>query len=111
MTELLRKGRYMPLRKLGSLHAKVNQIRITSITIGNGSGKKLAVTSKSADFLKKNLGAQRNALGSIEGKLSTISERQTFQFVVFDALSDRGVNCFVPETKFKEASRGGSDVA
>lgn len=91
------------VRELASLPAKVNHVGISTVTIGVGSGKALAVTSKTADFLKKNLGAQKSAYGSIEGKLSTISERQTFQFVVFDALADRGINCFVPEGKFREA--------
>ena len=91
------------VQELASLPAKVNRIGITSLTIGNGTGKRLPVTSKSADFLKKTLGAQKSSIGSIEGRLSTISERGTFQFVVFDALSDRGVNCFVPSDKFREA--------
>jgi hypothetical protein len=69
---------------------------------GNGSGKRLSATSKSADFLKGTLGVQKSSIGSIEGRLSTISERNAFQFVVFDALSDRGVNCFVAEDTFRE---------
>ena len=91
------------VRDLASLPAKINQIGITSVTIGNGTGKRLPVTSKSADFLNKNIGTQKTSIGSIEGKLSTITERGKFQFVVYDALSDRGVNCFVPADKNKEA--------
>jgi hypothetical protein len=48
---------------------------------------------------------QYQAYGAIEGKLSTISERGQFQFVVWDALSDRPVNCFIPEDKFDEATQ------
>jgi hypothetical protein len=94
---------FYAVKELASLRAKVNQIGITTIEIGSGGGKQLAVTSKTADLLKKNLGAQKSAFGSIEGKLSTISLRNTFQFVVYDALADRPVNCFMPEAKFREA--------
>lgn len=93
---------FYAVKELASLRAKVNQIGITTIEIGSG-GKQLAVTSKTSDLLKKNLGAQKSAFGSIEGKLSTISLRNTFQFVVYDALADRPVNCFMPEAKFREA--------
>lgn len=90
------------VKELASLRAKVNQDGITTVEIG-GEGKQLAVTSKTADLLKKNLGAQKSAFGSIEGKLSTISLRNTFQFVVYDVLADRPVNCFMPEEKFRDA--------
>lgn len=90
------------VRELASLPAKVNRVGISTVALENG-GKPLPLTSKAADFLKKNLGAQRSAIGSIEGKLSTISERGTFQFVVYDALADRGINCFIPQEKFREA--------
>jgi hypothetical protein len=90
------------VRELASLPAHLNRTGISTVSIANG-GKPLPLTSKTADFLKKNLGAQKSAYGSIEGKLSTISERGTFQFVVFDALTDRGVNCFLEQSKFKEA--------
>jgi len=90
-------------RDLASLKAKPGRAGLTVIEIGNGSGKACPITTKAADFLNKNLGGQRHAYGSIEGKLQTISDRGTFQFVVFDALTDRGVNCFVPQDKFKEA--------
>ncbi len=91
------------VRELASLPAKLNHEGISKVTIGTGEGKAAPLTTKTADFLKKNLGAQRSAHGSIEGKLSVISERGTFQFVVFDSLADRGINCFVPEVKFREA--------
>lgn len=91
------------VRELASLPAKLNRNGISTVTIGGGEGKAAPLTSKTADFLKKNLGAQRNSIGSIEGKLSTISERGTFQFVVFDSLADRGINCFLDQDKFRDA--------
>ena len=102
MPDFTQKALYA-VRELASLPAKVNRVGISTVMLGNGEGKTLALTSKTADFLKKNLGAQKSAYGSIEGKLSTISVRNTFQFVVYDALFDRGINCFMPEGKFKDA--------
>jgi hypothetical protein len=91
------------IQEIASLPTRLNKAGITTVEFGGGKGKQVPVTHKTAEFLKKNLGAQRSAYGAIEGKLSTISERGTFQFVVFDSIADRGVNCFVPEGMFKDA--------
>jgi len=102
-TSRLPQRAFYAVKELASLQAKPNQIGINKIEIGNGDGKGLFITHRAADVLKKNLGAQSSAYGSIEGKLSTISERNTFQFVVYDALTDRGVNCFIEKDQFKDA--------
>jgi len=90
-------------RDLSSLRAKVGTVGITTIEFSNGVGKPVSVTAKIADVIKKSVSGNHHAYGSIEGKLQTISDRGGFQFVVFDALSDKGVNCFVPQERFPQA--------
>jgi len=65
-------------------------------------GPDVAVSQRSADTAVKLLG-QHQALGSVEGKLQTISERGSLQFVVFDSLYDNGVNCFMDEEMMEKA--------
>jgi hypothetical protein len=69
-----------------ALHAAQELVSLPGLSIGNGA-----------------LGVQKSSIGSIEGRLSTIGERGVFQFVVFDALSDRAVDCFLAADKFPEA--------
>lgn len=89
--------------KLASVRAKPSRQGINVIEIAASTGKPCEVTPKTAQNVSRTVGVQHQAYGSIEGKLQTISERGSFQFVVWDALSDRPVNCFVPEDKFKMA--------
>jgi hypothetical protein len=90
-------------RGLAELVAKPSRHGITAVELGNGDGKTQKFTEKIAEVVKKNVGAVKKAFGSIEGKLSTLSERGSFQFVVYDALSDRGINCFVKDDVFPDA--------
>jgi hypothetical protein len=57
------------------------------------AGLPVHFSQRSADTAIKLLG-QHQALGTVEGKLQTITERGTLQFVVFDSLYDKGINCF-----------------
>lgn len=93
----------MATRDLASLTAKPTKMGISTIQIANGDGKTQSLNLGVAEYLRKNLGEYRVAYGSIEGRLQTISDRGTFQFVVFDALTQKGINCFVPEETFREA--------
>ena len=54
---------------------------------------------------RQNFGKQRTALGSIEGRLETISSHDGFRIVIYDALSRRAVKCVVPQEKFSEAHK------
>lgn len=90
-------------RDLASLRSEDAGPGIPTIQIAAGKGKSAEITRAIADHLKRNLGVQRKAYGSIEGKLQTITDRGTYQFVVYDDLSDRGVNCFVAPGLFKQA--------
>lgn len=69
----------------------VDYIKIQSI------GKACDVGERTINSTSRLLGGQHQALGSIEGKLQTISDRGTLQFVVYDALFDKGVNCFMDD--------------
>jgi hypothetical protein len=51
------------------------------------------------------LGVYSKALGSIEGKLQTISERGGYKFIVYDSLSDKPVRCDIDEDLILEATR------
>ena len=53
----------------------------------------LPVTVQSAATVNKLLGHTYEAQGSVEGTLSTISERGGYRFVVYDDLTDRAVSC------------------
>jgi hypothetical protein len=87
-------------RELSGLVSKTTAFGITTIHLGNGDGKIVNITPKAAEAIKKTMAGAHHAYGSIEGKLQTISDRGAFQFVIFDALSDKGVNCFVPQERF-----------
>lgn len=49
------------------------------------------------------LGYAGQALGSVEGRLETISERGGYTITVYDALTDKGVRCSMDEKKVSEA--------
>lgn len=90
-------------KDLGGVLAKPGKQGIDSVEIGLGSGKPLPITQKTSEVVSGKIGVQRQSFGSVEGRLQTITERGSFQFVVYDAISDRGINCFVPQERFKDA--------
>lgn len=61
------------------------------------SGKPCDVGERAITSVSRLLGGQHQALGSIEGRLQTITDRGTLQFVVYDSLFDKGVNCFMDD--------------
>jgi hypothetical protein len=88
-------------RDLGALQDRdaktIDYVKIRA----NGATEEL--TEKSVASTVTLVTGLHQALGCIEGKLQTISERGSFQFVVWDDLFDRGVNCFVDEDMLAEA--------
>jgi hypothetical protein len=91
-------------RDLSSVLARPGKQGINVVEIrGSTRQKPVVVTLKTSETVAAQIGVQHQAYGSVEGRLQTITERGTFQFVVFEALTDRGINCFVPQDKFKEA--------
>ncbi|MGO8699749.1 MAG: hypothetical protein ACLQVY_18770 [Limisphaerales bacterium] len=88
-------------RELGALQDRdaktIDYVRIRA----NGTTEE--VTEKAVASAVTLVTGQHQALGCIEGKLQTISERGSFQFVVWDDLFDRGVCCFVDQEMMSEA--------
>ena len=80
--------------------------RVTYLRI-KSSGKPLDVTPRALQSVDKLLTGQHDLYGSIEGRLQTVSDRDGyFQFVVFDDLFDKGVNCFISDNKVGEDAIG-----
>lgn len=79
---------------------KPSYIRIQS------TGTPCEIEERTVASVDRLLGGQHQALGTIEGKLQTISNRGQLQFVVFDSLYDKGVNCFVEDEMVDQAVQG-----
>lgn len=58
-------------------------------------GKNLS--EKTAKNIELIFGAFSKDLGSVEGRISTISERRGLSVVVYDSLTDKAVRCYIPE--------------
>jgi hypothetical protein len=67
------------------------------------NGKKTELNVKVGRTASILIGEQSESYGCVEGKLQTVSERGSFQFVVYDDLFDRGVNCFISENLIRDA--------
>jgi hypothetical protein len=52
------------------------------------------------------LGVYSKALGSIEGRLSTISERGTLRFILYESLTDKAIRCNISDELLPEAMKG-----
>jgi hypothetical protein len=51
------------------------------------------------------LGVYSKSFGSIEGRLSTLSERGSLKFIVYDSLTDKPIRCDITEELFIEATK------
>ena len=63
------------------------------------------LTLKTVASIDSLLGYHTKALGSIEGNLQAISERGTLKFTVYDALTDKGIQCNINEELRDEATK------
>ncbi len=43
--------------------------------------------------------------GSVDGRLQTVTERGAMRFIVYDSLTDKGINCFLGPNQADEAVR------
>jgi len=68
--------------------------------------KSLKLTPKVILNVDSILGVYSKALGSIEGRLSTISERGTLKFIVYDSLTDKAIRCNINDDLLLEATKG-----
>ena len=57
-------------------------------------GVAIPVGAEAAASVNRIRGKEHTAIGSIEGKVRTVSDRNGFRVVVYDSLRDRSVNCF-----------------
>lgn len=89
------------LRAARELASIPKQRKLTYVRF-RSKGPEVPVSQLSADTAIRLLG-QHQALGSVEGRLRTISDRGALQFVVFDSLYDNGVNCFMSEELAEQA--------
>ncbi len=67
------------------------------------TGKASVVSERTVTSIDRLLKGQHQALGAVEGKLQTLTERGTLQFVVYDSLYDKGVNCFMGDNIVQDA--------
>lgn len=75
----------------GESDRKLNYLRIRSV------GKPCEISSRTTISVDRLVSGQRQAYGTLEGKLQTLTERGGLQFTVYDDLFDKGVNCFLEE--------------
>ena len=77
------------------------------------NGTRQAISAKSIVSVKEALGKEYTALGSVEGKLQTVTSRQGFKIVVWDSLNDKRVDCLIAdeELRIKALSAFGKRVA
>lgn len=62
------------------------------------SGTACEITPRITVSVERLMSGSREAFGSVEGRLRTVSDSDgKLQFVVFDDLYNKGVNCFVSE--------------
>lgn len=71
--------------------------RVSYVTIKT-TGKPLDLTPRIVMSADKLLSGTHTAFGSVEGRLRTLSDTDgKIQFVVYDDLFGKGVNCFIPD--------------
>ncbi len=79
---------------------KGNGLVSVDIRIGKNIHSITRHSAANVDFI---LGYAGQAIGSVEGRLETITERGGFSITVFDALTDRAVKCSMEEEKIADA--------
>lgn len=90
------------LQDLASISkGKGNGLGPISITVEKKPHKLTPHTVANVDSI---LGVYSKALGSVEGRLQTLSERSGLKFYVYDSLSDKPIRCDVDEDLRDEAT-------
>ncbi len=77
------------------------------------NGTRQTISARSIVSVKEALGKEYTALGSVEGRLQTVTSRQGFKIVVYDSLNDKRVDCHIAdeELRAKALSAFGKRVA
>ncbi len=71
---------------------KKNGLQRIGILIDN---KRFTLSKNVVSNIDLLLGVKSKAFGSIEGRLSTLSERGSKRFIIYDSITDKGVNCYI----------------
>lgn len=92
------------LQDLASIPSKTRKdgLEGISITIDRKPRKLTSHVIANVDSI---LGVYSKALGSIEGKLSTLSERGGLKYFVYDSLTDKPIRCHITEDFILDATR------
>ncbi len=75
-----------------------NPISVRLVTSGHAT----SVAKSTLANVESILGPHTEALGSVEGRIETISERKKPTFYVYDALTDRPVRCYFDKDLFDD---------
>jgi len=77
------------------------------------NGTRQTISARSIVSVKEALGKEYTAIGSVEGKLQTVTSRQGFKIVVYDSLHDKRVDCHIvdEDLRAKALSAFGKRVA
>jgi hypothetical protein len=70
------------------------------------NGHRVPIAAQALASVSKIQGKEYKAIGSIEGRLQTVSDRGKFHFVVYDSLRDRAVQCTFDEGLLSTAMTG-----
>jgi hypothetical protein len=81
---------------LDVVHESLNKISVAS------GSKASVVTRKTSHHVDQLIGSDKSALGTIEGKLRTVTEGGGLHFVVHDALTQNRVRCYFDDSKTDE---------
>jgi len=81
---------------------RTNGLEAISIKVETKSYKLTPYVIANVDSI---LGVYSKAFGSIEGRLSTLSERGGLKFIVYDSLTDKPIRCDISEEFFIEATK------
>lgn len=68
----------------------------------SSTSKPSHLTRKTSQHVDQLIGGERTSLGTIEGKLRTVTEGGGLHFIVYDALTQNGVRCYFEDDRTDE---------
>ncbi len=86
------------LAEIATRDDEANPIPVRLLAAGHAT----SVARSTLEHVDSILGPHTEALGSIEGRIETISERKAPKFYVYDTLTDRPVRCYFEEDLFDD---------
>ena len=92
------------LRDLASLVDESGQ-DVEGVNLKFGDASPVALSATAIAHVDNLLEANVKSLGSVEGRLQTLSDRRGFKFFVYEDLTDRRIECFFDEEMADEVER------